>query len=611
MRDGFLFSNNWSFRLLRSFSFFLWFVRSYVQIVVIDFGRLASFKPTVDAKEGTRRRLEMNLNIRKAKKEEQIKKRRQNDGYSRGTSGSGAQNDQDMEDDGCHTDQDIAQLAWSLRNIHETEEGRLLEVVQSIRRLFSGTTGESVEYTIDQILDPAKGIVTMLADVAKNEKFQDLRIKFEAVWALSNIASVNSDATYAVAAAGIIPYLVFLLKHDNPDIRAQSAWCIANIASEGDTLRDSVLSCEGPSAVDGTISNLAGHNSMEDLGAFVWLASSLCRGRPRPQAEKIRPLIVPVARFLNVNISDDARMDILWTLAYQSDNDELIGDVMNTGIVPILVDVIGDKSMIRFLFCALVILGNCVSGDEAQTQHVIDSGVLQHAQTLMNNAKKGVRKEVARLLSNIAAGTESQVAELLMTPNLLHQVIERANNDAWEVRKECIWVLTNVCSGDNPAHVEKIVNSDALGCLSSILDNPSAADPSLIIAVLDSVQNILKVGFEISEKIGMQFKERLEECNFANLLSDMQYHADDDVYKKALLIVETYFLGEDDEENEELAPKMQKNTFEFGLASPKQLFGSNSDSTTSSGGAPSNQQQQAAQKIFEFGGSTSSNVMFP
>jgi importin subunit alpha-6/7 len=53
---------------------------------------------------------------------------------------------------------------------------------------------------------------------------------------------------------------------------------------------------------------------------------------------------------------------------------------------------------------ALRTLGNIVSGDDSQTQAVVDANVLPALTGLLANSKKNIRKETCWMLSNIAAG---------------------------------------------------------------------------------------------------------------------------------------------------------------------------------------------------------------
>ena len=68
-----------------------------------------------------------------------------------------------------------------------------------------------------------------------------------------------------------------------------------------------------------------------------------------------------------------------------------------------------DKKMLnsgvtQIIVPSLRCLGNIVSGNEQQTQAVIDANVLTNLVTLLSHSKKNIRKETCWMLSNIAAG---------------------------------------------------------------------------------------------------------------------------------------------------------------------------------------------------------------
>ena len=207
-------------------------------------------------------------------------------------------------------------------------------------------------------------------------------------------------------------------------------------------------------------------------------------------------------------------------------------------------------------------IGNIASGNDGQTQAIVDAGIVEMTGSLMMNVKRSIRKEACWLLSNIAAGNTCQISALMSNDGVLRQVIEAAKQDEWEVRKEAAWVIANVCTGGNSDVVAKIVNLGALEALVSLME---VSDTTIVCTVLDATHGILS-----KAEIGSQYDVLLDSLDGVEKIENLQNHSSNEIYNKAIKIIEDFFSGDEEDECENIAPKMNDKTFSFGTN-----FGSN------------------------------------
>ena len=134
------------------------------------------------------------------------------------------------------------------------------------------------------------------------------------------------------------------------------------------------------------------------------------------------------------------------------------------------------------------------------------------------------------------------------------------------MRKEAIWSVANIFTGGNDFHVQCLVQADGLVAMCDVLDIPG--ESRIIVAALDAIENILTVG----ERHNQDYCTAVDECGGIDKLEKLQEHVDDAIYNKAIHIIERFF-GEEEVEDENLAPAINGNTFAFGAPAPKNLFG--------------------------------------
>lgn len=144
----------------------------------------------------------------------------------------------------------------------------------------------------------------------------------------------------------------------------------------------------------------------------IWAISNLCRNKnPLVDLEKIKCLIPIFVNEIesNKHTSNEILIDACWALSYLTDGpNSRIAEIIKFVNLNSFVQLLSHEAS-RVVVPCLRIIGNIVSGDDLQTQAILDCGLLPVLSTLLSSSKDTIRKEVCWAISNITAGTKSQI----------------------------------------------------------------------------------------------------------------------------------------------------------------------------------------------------------
>jgi hypothetical protein len=249
--------------------------------------------------------------------------------------------------------------------------------------------------------------------------------------------------------------------------------------------------------------------------------------------------------FLNlIFISDDEIfIDCLWALYYISDYEKIEGvsrSLLDSGVIKRILSYDYNKSKTE-LIPTIRILGNLLyENDKTIIEELLNLEIIDFFNAILSVEKsKSIKRDVLWALSNLAGGTYEQMHQILES-DILHYIIKQTSDYDYNVRKEAMQILVNICSlssfGSSIELIKKGLYNEFLYLIET------TTDINIIEMVLYCLECILKSGIvmiKITNENPMCFK--FEQLGGISKLEKLLAHPNDTIYQKTEFILENYF----------------------------------------------------------------------
>jgi importin subunit alpha-6/7 len=498
--------------------------------------RKADYKRTVDADDFRRRRDSTLSQLRKEKRDDSLQKRRQMSAALSGLSlGVPSAGNGDGDDDGASSalSASSAPVPAVPSLIGSAEEWtrvcgllhseRADDVLAGMKELRVALTATDEAPPIDELL--SRELVPRLAQCLLAA--DNLDLVFETAWVLTNVASCNGSAPYAVVAAGVLPQCVRLLHDPNTpeQIVDLVVWIIGNLAGEDSVLRNACLEESALSALMALLQRPDLSPALER--SVAWVLSNLCRGAPTPDFAYIGTVLPTLATLLR---SGDKTVvtDALWAFAHLLEHcdDAMRQAIVDVGVCSMLAKLLAcpDAALVS---PALRAIGGIVGGTTEQTDAMMMASPFVTLKRLLNSKSKRLLIDVCWVLSNFTAGTEDQI-QAVIDVGVTERIVELMSGEVdFVVRREACWVLTNAVLGADFEQVIELVDED---CVIALINTAKCNDHRVQAMSLEALLRILEVGAEAEEEIGEDyFKECFEAAGGIEMMYELINSKDDKI----------------------------------------------------------------------------------
>eukprot|EP01083_Nonionella_stella_P181134 647847_1 len=357
---------------------------------------------------------------------------------------------------------ELAELQIYVNMCYSDNAHKCLLGVSNIRRLLcvphhpDHYTCSDKDKTISTVVD--SGVVKRLVQFLQSEN--DVVLQLQALWALANISSGTDAHTRVLVRCGAIPLCVKLLKSATDNVKDLCMHTLSNIAGTSSAYRDMML-------LHGILIHLVPLFHIRKSAAFLrtatWTLSNLCRHAPVPKREDI--VLMNTALAIMITSDDhDLLHHTLWAFSYLAANpdheQELIFGMMTNGSLNHIVCLLGHESA-HIRHPALRIIGNVITGEDYQTQHLINCGVLKKLRYLMLSDKAPIRREACWTVSNIAVSHLQEVIDAKLV-SVLIDIMNTSNREQPEVLKEAIFAIHNAILGGTYEQTQYLVDEQVI-----------------------------------------------------------------------------------------------------------------------------------------------------
>ncbi|CAG9309988.1 unnamed protein product [Blepharisma stoltei] len=375
-------------------------------------------------------------------------------------------------------------------------------------------------------------------------------LESEAVWTISNLASMEKPIVDRLVSSNLIPILIESLQEFKPLSNENAILAIGNICIDQNKYRDILVNVYHLHEIllDYLVKNW---NSlpMATLESLAWCSSNLIAYKT-PVPYSIYEKIITIFKYLIKIENAPMQKYILEGLNTITDGDnKRIQLVINAGFLQKIISALASNNK-SLSVSAIKTIGNISSGDDHHTQLLLDSNILDVLASQGGSNILSIRKDVAYTLSNIAGGTKEQLGCLIHHP-VCQRIMKLLVDKHFEVKREASFIIRNIANVATDNDILFLVEQNVFIYFRETLNE---IDPKIIINLLEFVERALDCGRTKAGSSDPQLNISIGALHLANCIErieNLYNHMNLKIRAIVEQIIKKYFDLEDNECNME------------------------------------------------------------
>jgi importin subunit alpha-1 len=244
-------------------------------------------------------------------------------------------------------------------------------------------------------------------------------------WILINLTNYREEVVNILSTRyESLEYVKDLFRYSDENLFNHSLWLIGNLCADKPQNREYFARSGILDQMGSMLNDFITTNEIKEK--IVWTICNMTRGKISNFVNEFMPIAQPILKYLSNSTEDKELGQALYVIFKLTST---YGIILNEFISPYALKVISElltRSTKTNKLYAVKIIANLNSGNDIQTQLLINEGIIEIYKGLIQEDDLKLIKEVIWGISNIAGGTVSQIEKLIIN-GIIKSVIEIAD----------------------------------------------------------------------------------------------------------------------------------------------------------------------------------------